>query len=467
MCRVLRWVFLYSSVALIAAGCDNKANPISKPDDTVTAPIAQQKVQTPAAVSQPPKHAPETVPSAPQNTLPPASETVTSAPPSSLPPASEIVTSVPPSPLPPAPEIVTSVPQNPIHPTSSTLTTAGTQKQEVNLLPNGDFGEWPKDQRLPLNWTHGYGYALDELPSTIEPFDGETYDNWKAVRQTWKKSDGSDSVFRQFGNTVSDLKPDTNYRLSFKALNSKGVPAQIAIWAVTGDEGDKVERISSSELKVEKSDSFVDYFTQFNSGKATRIRIVTFCGKAKSMGSVVWDAWRLTTEETNVDNLIVNGRFGNWPNDQRLPIGWTHGMGYTLETMPSKIERYSGKSPVPGLAVLQTWRANDGSDNIARQFGQTVANLKPNTTYQLRLKALNLSDKSAKVAAWETTEDVNGPVKKLSDQFITVAPSKKFGFLDYSGVFNTGSANRVRFVTFCTEKGVKVLWTDFELTEIQ
>ncbi|MBX7259228.1 MAG: hypothetical protein K1Y02_22900 [Candidatus Hydrogenedentes bacterium] len=336
----------------------------------------------------------------------------------------------------------------------------------VNLVPNGDFNEWPDGIRVPLEWTHAYGYTLEKMPSTISAYSGTTYDNWKAVEQTWRESDGADSVLRQFGVNVKGLAKDTDYRLSFKAKNPGGVTAVVAVWGIIDEKKSKVERIASPLIQLVQSENFRDYSAVFNSGSFETIRIVTACPKAKFPATVIWDRFELHANAADTSNLLANGSIALWPDGVRLPTEWTHGFGYSVDDIPSQVERYEDGVPLAGFGVLQTWNKPDANDSIFRQFGQTVKNVKPKTLYRVRVKALNLSDKAALVSVWDVSGGENGPVKKLAEPFIQAKPSAEFGFLDYTAVFDSGSASAVRIVTLSQDAGTKVVWAGFELLEV-
>ncbi|MBX7255479.1 MAG: hypothetical protein K1Y02_03870 [Candidatus Hydrogenedentes bacterium] len=336
---------------------------------------------------------------------------------------------------------------------------------ESNLIPNGDFSNWLRNKELPEDWSYGSKDPRQDKASTIVPYEGRTYDNWRAVKQTWHKNDGAESVFRQFGVTLSGLAKNTRYRLTLKSKNPSGRVVRVAVWSVVDSANQKVERINSFLITVGKSDDLVDYWADFDSGESDTIRIVTLCADSQFPVEVVWDKFTLARVPEQSESLVRNGRLGNWPDGQRLPIHWTHAVGYTLQNMPSLIERYKGNTPAPGYVAVQTWRESDVADSIYKQFGQTIENLKPHTHYRLSVKALNLSDWTAMVAVWGVDSSKESQ-QNLSPAFILVRPSKEFGFLDYSGEFDTGSYSTIRIVTCSRKAGTKVAWTAFEMNEM-
>ncbi len=338
---------------------------------------------------------------------------------------------------------------------------------ETNLIPNGDFDNWPDDQRVPIGWSHGFGYSLDTIPSVINQYRGPTYDNWKAVEQTWDETDATDSAFRLFGVTVETLEPDSDYLFTFKAVNPEGAPVHVGLWGVSDVEAQEVTQDELPRIALRQSDDFEDYFVQFHVSDVEALRIASYCGKAEFPVSVVWDKWELEEVQESGVNLFQNGHFGNWPNGQRLPVGWTHAVGYAKGSAPSTIERFSGNAPRPGQLVLQSWEKSDASDSVFRQFGQTVTNgIKPRTLYRVTLRALNLGASPVSIAPWDVSAGENAPVKKLAQPFITVQSSSGMGFVDYSAVFNSANATSVRIVTLSPNAGAKVIWASFELREV-
>lgn len=342
-----------------------------------------------------------------------------------------------------------------------------------NLFKNGDFANWPDDLRIPVDWTHAQGYpTLDEAPSKIERFKDGTYDKWYAAKQTWTKPDGEDSIFRQFGITVSGLKPETNYRLVLKAWNQSKNTIVVLPWSVenpaSGD-GSHVKCLSLPFIEIPPSDGFVDYGRTFQTdADTTAVRFVTASpGKENYPVSVIWDRWVLTEVGSEAENLIQNGNFGNWPSDVRLPIGFAHGFGYsTLDDIPAAISPVD----VPTLharAAQETWRKPDGADSIFRLFGVTVENLKPNTLYRLSVSAYNTSKSDTVfVSPWAVGEKESDPVLKLAQPGIEVKPGAGFGYLDYAIGFKTGpNDTRVRIVASSNAAGVTVYWREWRLTE--
>ena len=83
-------------------------------------------------------------------------------------------------------------------------------------------------------------------------------------------------------------------------------------------------------------------------------------------------------------NLVPNGDFSTWAEDERTPTGWLY-RGRALEDMFATIERCAGESPGTN-AVKQTWKSMDGEDSFFRHF-LSVVTLEPHTKYLLRVRA--------------------------------------------------------------------------------
>jgi hypothetical protein len=171
-----------------------------------------------------------------------------------------------------------------------------TKKAVENLIENGNFRDWPDPVRVPKGWTHCLGYPrLPEMPSSILPLWDASYEGQMAVKQTWRRSDGADSVFRQFGVTVTNLKPNTKYVIKAKAHNQSDSPVLIVPYGVV-EEGEKVQRLAEGGVLVKPGNDFEVCSTGFVTAEQTTVRLAAASTVEEESAyplTVVWEEWVL------------------------------------------------------------------------------------------------------------------------------------------------------------------------------
>lgn len=165
------------------------------------------------------------------------------------------------------------------------------------LIANGSFEDWPENSPDPAgpfvnpravraSWVLRR-HVLDESP------EGQI-----AARQRWSQSDSAARAPRLFGVRVHDLRPESNYRFSFRANTLGSVGAAVLVYGVYG--GNKFAPIAVPLVELEGINEWKDYTAWFDSGVFSEVKIATrspAAGSVKFPLAMLWDDWQLYLAE--------------------------------------------------------------------------------------------------------------------------------------------------------------------------
>ncbi len=174
-------------------------------------------------------------------------------------------------------------------------------------------------------------------------------------------------------------------------------------------------------------------------------------------------------------NLLTNGSFVQWDEGQVAPRHWTIGYGFARDAMPYELEPLEDPKYDDGHAVRETWKENDTMFGFGKVFGQTIGDLKPNTTYRLDIVAHNESENPVIVSAFEMKGFEPGrvasgtPGERLDLVVTEITPSPDLG--TYKGTFTTQKLGAVKLGARIEGKNPSlpgsVVWDSWTLTEIK
>jgi len=117
--------------------------------------------------------------------------------------------------------------------------------KKSNLVPNGEFTDWPDEYYYPQQWTME---PPGNLRFTLERLLGEEYLGGKAVRQVWMRPQ---PVHRSkcMGVTLEGLHPRTEYTVDLVAHNPSANRFRLSAWEATGTaNGDLASVVLSQRL---------------------------------------------------------------------------------------------------------------------------------------------------------------------------------------------------------------------------
>jgi hypothetical protein len=164
-------------------------------------------------------------------------------------------------------------------------------------------------------------------------------------------------------------------------------------------------------------------------------------------------------------NLAPNGSFQEWSQDGRCPIGFTEPKSCsTLQ----KVELDEGRK-IEG--VRQTWWKDDGMMSFTNKFSCVLADLKPDTTYDLSVVCNNTSDASVILDAWQPVG--TAPAQRwhrVTDKTVQIGPHQK---LECAAQITTlpGQKQPVLLVSSVPQSTpqecypVTVIWNEWRVTE--
>ncbi|MCC6696899.1 MAG: DUF2142 domain-containing protein [Candidatus Hydrogenedentes bacterium] len=162
--------------------------------------------------------------------------------------------------------------------------------QGHNLMPNGDFLQWPHDRSLPLDFEIG-GKDRTAKPDYVvsREFSTGGSDDY-AIRQEWTGSDTQTSIADRFGISLEGLEPYSEYYLLIKAQVLNGAGARVSAWQEAPLK--RLQRDAAHVLPNEKRhQDFICHPGWFFTNEECAIRIcVTPLGRPTT---VVWDSWAL------------------------------------------------------------------------------------------------------------------------------------------------------------------------------
>jgi len=160
-----------------------------------------------------------------------------------------------------------------------------------NLLDNGGMTQWAEDGARPAGWE--WNTVSRAAPNfSAKPFQE---DDVAGTEQTWLREDGAESIFRQFGTTVRNLKPCSHYRLFIRADNRSDALTRLAVWELS-ESGEVLGRLTPLAARVAgPSKGLRAYSGQFWTGRTGVVRIVASCAGDPDAfpATVVWDAWEI------------------------------------------------------------------------------------------------------------------------------------------------------------------------------
>ena len=174
-------------------------------------------------------------------------------------------------------------------------------------------------------------------------------------------------------------------------------------------------------------------------------------------------------------DLLANGNFYRFDEGQIAPRHWTIGYGFSLESMPFKLEPLVDPVYSGGHAIRQTWTESDTAFAFHTVFGQTVEGLKPNTDYRLEVVAHNESKNLVIISAFEMEGYEHGYAgsgeagERLNPYVVQITPGT--GLIPYSGTFRTKDSGTVKLGARIEGKDPvlpgSVVWDSWKLTEVQ
>ena len=148
-------------------------------------------------------------------------------------------------------------------------------------------------------------------------------------------------------------------------------------------------------------------------------------------------------------NLMRNFMHADWTGD--MPDHWTFG------TQGSATGQFSFLAPMQDdttaeTAVEQRWTGPDAGTDPMALFGQTVADLKPDTYYHLFVGAANNLKNDAVVSAWEVNnyipdQPASGEIGDVLDERVVTIPAQSDVNL-YAGTFKTRAGGVVRIAVW-------------------
>lgn len=148
-----------------------------------------------------------------------------------------------------------------------------------------------------------------------------------------------------------------------------------------------------------------------------------------------------------------------------------NGYGASMPNRFSTVAKETRRVAEGKAAVRQVWDLADGHDAIDRLFRVVLEGLEVDTTYELFVKANNLSRNTARISAFQLVPGPDGvqEIKRLSLEVIRAGPGKRFK--QYAGRFTTLRLDNpvVLLTTSCYGQDfpATVIWDDWRLMEIK
>ncbi len=171
---------------------------------------------------------------------------------------------------------------------------------EPNLIPNGEFRDWPAEAKVPLGWDFvpeaaNGAWSIERVADTTDPSSVQ-------LKQTCLRSNSKDSISRQFGTTFSGLKPYSRYRFFCRASTPVAGALRVAAWEIhTGKSSQPAgpRRLSSNVIYIVNpvsGERFVSYAGEFYTKDSGLVRLVVTCEGPDNIYpfTVTWKEWALT-----------------------------------------------------------------------------------------------------------------------------------------------------------------------------
>jgi len=346
-----------------------------------------------------------------------------------------------------------------------------------SLILNADFGNWPSDSWIPLGWSHGVGYTMDTMPSVLARYEGNNVTRGNGVEQTWRSNDTLEPINRVFGQTLDNLRPNTEYTLKVRAHNRSENLIGISMWEMDGfvagdpSSGVPTNRLALDAVKITPGDDFKTYDGRFTTEDHPVVRLAAKIeGKNPVLpGAVLWDFWKLTLYVEKLPNLIRNGDFVTWPEGEPLPLLWGNGRATNMQ---STVEKVMDPGVQAGNGLRQVWERAPATDSVLGQFGRIVTALKPDAPHLLEIRAENESAQAIVVSAWEIASyepdlsDSPEIGRLIEKDVVQIPPSP--GYQQYHGALNVGDTG---MIFLCPQPAdpsgqfpVSVVWDTWRLT---
>ena len=169
--------------------------------------------------------------------------------------------------------------------------------------------------------------------------------------------------------------------------------------------------------------------------------------------------------------MLKNPDFSQWDEASNSPKEWRHGIGH--KEPPSFLTKVMISREEDTFIVRQTWERSDAGDSVFRAFGQLVEGLEKDTEYMLTVSAVNRSQLTIQVTAWEVDAESGAKLtgkEKVTrlDGHLDVTPSTSAS-LPYRGAFKTRSTKPLLLVARMADNSDVVLpgqvdWMDWSLS---
>ena len=174
-------------------------------------------------------------------------------------------------------------------------------------------------------------------------------------------------------------------------------------------------------------------------------------------------------------NLLANGGFEKW--DNALPGRSDAPAGFYAPNRSSIVSKESDLVAEGQAALRQTWQSPATDDTLQQSFLLELPNLEPGASYELFVKARNLSDTEVFIAAWHFSKGPDGQMiaRRLSDRLVQVLPDSSYldtnRFQEYNGhfVMQPGDNATVALIPHISpgtppdKYPVTVIWDDWRL----
>ncbi|MEK7795730.1 MAG: hypothetical protein AAB353_14425, partial [Candidatus Hydrogenedentota bacterium] len=164
------------------------------------------------------------------------------------------------------------------------------------------------------------------------------------------------------------------------------------------------------------------------------------------------------------ENLLANGGFETWNTKGGAPAADGFGMPVESVLQPETAKRFEGR-----YAARQVWTGSDGGNFVLEQFRIEAPNRGPNASYEMFVRALNLSSSNLAFHASERKSDASGEtmMRDVGPYFMRVKPTR--WFQQFHGTFGTGPGESWTLVIsvhyYGEEGGATAVWDDFRLVE--
>jgi hypothetical protein len=166
------------------------------------------------------------------------------------------------------------------------------------------------------------------------------------------------------------------------------------------------------------------------------------------------------------ENLLVNGGFERW--NESGPSPELEGFGVPADSIlkPETKSIFEGR-----YAARQAWSGGDAGHSAIRQFRIELAHPRPNTRYEMFVRARNFTGTKIAFHAVELTEDSSGiyVLREVGPYFLLVEPTATFR--EFHGAFRTVPEQvETLFISahyYGDESGVSAVWDDFRLVKLE